>query len=1095
LKKFRKNAEEHVLCVEDEPEIADLIGEVLRARGYHVDIAATGKDAISAFSKGDYALATIDYRLSDISGLEVAQEFMALKPDVPLVMVTGRGSESIAAKALRMGVADYIIKESPNTFIELLPAIVEQVLERQELINKNRIYDERLGEQKVQLQSILDTVVDGIITISETGKIQSFNLAAETIFGYKEAEVLGKNVNVLMPNPYKRKHNSYLKNFLTSGEAKIIGASREVMGLRKDGSTFPMSIAVSDLMQDKSFVFTGIVRDITEQKKAEQALIAGESLFRNFVSCIADRFWETDDKFRYTYVSELGDGAVRRPSEPMIGKTRWEIPGIDPNDELWKAHRAKLSARQPIINFIYPRTLDDGRTIWIEANAQPFFDEEGAFRGYRGTNVDITERQKAEESLRLIEIATAEERKTLQDAVESFADGFILFDAEERYVLCNDNFQNSISDFENIFIVGHTFEKIMRTRIKARNFRADIVRDENWVQQRLDDYRACRTIERESVDGRHIELRHLKTPTGGTAMIRTDISELKQTELTLRKNTDTINLMQKTAVAANEASTVEDAIQTCLNLVCAYAKWPVGHAYLVAEDGSNKITSTRIWQIDDPEKFKNFRQITEKTEFVSGVGLPGQVLSSGQPAWIVDVTKDSNFSRTKVAEDIGVKGAFAFPVFIGQDVVAVFEFFATEKVLPRDEILEIMRHVGAQVGRIIERKRAEVNLIEAREQADQANRTKSDFLSSMSHELRTPLNAILGFSQLLGSDPKEPLTKIQKKSVHHIVRGGSHLLKLIDEVLDLAKIEAGKLKLAMENVVAAPLIEECLTTIEAKAKERDIRTPDRSMYIADSVIRTDVTRFKQILLNLLSNAVKYNRKGGALVVATYETPKGMLRISITDTGEGIPEDKQSELFQPFSRLGQETTSMEGTGIGLVVTKRLVEEMGGRIGFESEIGKGSTFWIELPLSQNAKTTDKNLTSRPNKSIIKKLSGKVLYVEDNLPNLDLMKMIISRVDGLNMISANTAELGLDLARDENPDIIIMDINLPGMNGFEALKELRKMTNTNSIPIIALSANATEQDIEAGREAGFYDYQTKPIDIGSFLRTVETALQLDT
>jgi len=298
----------------------------------------------------------------------------------------------------------------------------------------------------------------------------------------------------------------------------------------------------------------------------------------------------------------------------------------------------------------------------------------------------------------------------------------------------------------------------------------------------------------------------------------------------------------------------------------------------------------------------------------------------------------------------------------------------------------------------------------------------------------------------------------------------------------------------MENVVASPLIEECLTTIEVKALERNIRTPDHSMYIADSVIRTDITRFKQILLNLLSNAVKYNREGGALIVATYETPKGMLRISVTDTGEGIPEDRQSELFQPFSRLGHETTSTEGTGIGLVVTKRLVEEMGGNIGFESDVGKGTTFWIELPLSQNVMGANKIEAHSKNDVILKELSGKVLYVEDNPANLDLMKLIISRVDGLNMISTNTAESGLDLARDENPDIIIMDINLPGMNGFEALKQLKKMNSTRSTPIIALSANASPQDIESGRKAGFYDYQTKPIDIGNFLQVVETALGLD-
>jgi signal transduction histidine kinase/CheY-like chemotaxis protein len=393
---------------------------------------------------------------------------------------------------------------------------------------------------------------------------------------------------------------------------------------------------------------------------------------------------------------------------------------------------------------------------------------------------------------------------------------------------------------------------------------------------------------------------------------------------------------------------------------------------------------------------------------------------------------------------------------------------------------------------INERRRVEIELKEAKEVADQANSAKSEFLSSMSHELRTPLNAIMGFSQLLGLSVKEPLSATQKRAVDNIYRGGNHLLNLINEVLDLAKIEAGKLDVFLEPVAIGPVFEECVALIKAKADEREIKLNNLVVSDDDRTVQTDLTRFKQILLNLLSNAVKYNRDGGQITLQCQESSGDMLRIGVRDTGDGIPVEKQKDLFQPFNRLGAETTEIEGTGIGLVLTKQIVEQMGGYIGFESVEGDGSTFWFELPLAQGETAPSAVQIAAETGDGHQKLIGSIFYVEDNPANLTLMEMLIASVDGLTMMSAHNAELGLDIARSKKPDVIIMDINLPGMNGFQALEELRKSESTRDIPVIALSAEATPSNVEAGYKAGFNDYLTKPVDLNSLIKSIESAME---
>ena len=383
----------------------------------------------------------------------------------------------------------------------------------------------------------------------------------------------------------------------------------------------------------------------------------------------------------------------------------------------------------------------------------------------------------------------------------------------------------------------------------------------------------------------------------------------------------------------------------------------------------------------------------------------------------------------------------------------------------------------------------------AKRQAELAEKTKSSFLANMSHELRTPLNAILGFGQILEYNPKEPLSKTQQASVSHILKGGKHLLKLINDILDLARIEAGKVELSIEDVRISDITEECLSLVKEMAADRSIEITAPNADKAGMPFRADLTRVNQVFLNLMSNAIKYNRQGGAVTVGYEEKPEGFGRISITDTGDGIPENRQSELFQAFSRLGAESSEIEGTGIGLVVCKELVDLMDGNIGFESEKDKGSTFWFELPLSTSP-TIDPDAGGKNDTALAEgklgDISGTMLYVEDNSSNLQLMEAIVSQIGGLDMVSAHTAELGIEIARKEQPDIIILDINLPGMDGYEALKKLQELDETKNIPVLALSAAATKSDIEKGMNVGFLRYLTKPIQVVEVTDVIRSTLE---
>lgn len=383
----------------------------------------------------------------------------------------------------------------------------------------------------------------------------------------------------------------------------------------------------------------------------------------------------------------------------------------------------------------------------------------------------------------------------------------------------------------------------------------------------------------------------------------------------------------------------------------------------------------------------------------------------------------------------------------------------------------------------------------AKEQAEKANEAKRNFLATMSHELRTPLHAILGFSQLLQKTPEEPLSVDQAENVEQIYKSGKHLLELIDDVLDLSLIESGKLTLSPENIHLASLVEDIFNLIQPMADQFGIKIIDQITDKSDLYVFADRIRLKQVLLNLISNAVKYNREEGSVTLSQKRLRDDRLRISVLDTGIGIPEDKQEVIFQPFNRLHPENLYFEGTGIGLTISRQLLEQMNGTIGLDSVPSKGSCFYIELPIGESQPLEVDHIDGQQKTLLDQEDQPKkehiLLYVEDNPASLNMVEKILRQRPSIELLSAPDAQLGLDLARAHRPDLILMDINLPGMDGFTALKYLKGYEETRDIPVIAVSASAMERDVKKAMSAGFHSYITKPFDIPKFLKIISENL----
>lgn len=476
--------------------------------------------------------------------------------------------------------------------------------------------------------------------------------------------------------------------------------------------------------------------------------------------------------------------------------------------------------------------------------------------------------------------------------------------------------------------------------------------------------------------------------------------------------------------------------------------------------------------------------------------LLGRVFAYGE----VIMTEDLYHHRLRGGFPPGhppINNYLGVPIFSSGKLIGMFAIANSQQALDQ-ELLDWLQPFTDTCALLInlyrqmaEREHVMGELAQARDQAEKANRAKSEFLSSMSHELRTPLNAILGFAQILASGKRHPLNDKQQRQVNQIEKSGQHLLSLINDVLDLAKIEAGKLSLSIEPILVQSVVQDACDTLAANADAAGI-TLGRRHVPGEWHVSADYTRTKQVLLNLISNAIKYNRTNGHVEISA-QAQGNMLRFNITDTGPGVDLARQHELFEPFNRLDAENGTVEGTGIGLAITRELVERMGGEVDVENSPNQGATFWFTLPTIRDNSTVPRHphAEHKPDSSAPPKQHA-LLYIEDNPANQRLMEDIIDDVDNVALYIAPSAEIGLDIMRSRLPDIVLMDIHLPGINGYQALEAIRSDLRLKHLPVIALSANAMPSDIKSGLATGFDDYLTKPLEIDKLLNTLERHTQ---
>lgn len=509
---------------------------------------------------------------------------------------------------------------------------------------------------------------------------------------------------------------------------------------------------------------------------------------------------------------------------------------------------------------------------------------------------------------------------------------------------------------------------------------------------------------------------------------------------------------------------------------------------------TNTTNALKIHAITDLSWSENSRQLMERLRsgdmiLTNPKSLLGSVFAYGNVIMTDDVYSHAQHGGFPPGHP-PLHNYLGVPIFSNDQLIGMYAIANSKQSLnqalldwlqPFTDTCSLLINLYSQMA---EREQVMRDLAAARDQSETASRAKSEFLSSMSHELRTPLNAIIGFAQILANSKREPLGEKQQRQVSQIEKSGHHLLSLINEVLDLAKIEAGHMTLSIEPIILANVFNDACSTLEASAEAAGIHfryTSPSSQWR----VNADYTRTKQVLLNLLSNAIKYNRANGSIDISVAHSVDHV-RISVTDTGPGIAAERQHELFEPFNRLDAEGGNIEGSGIGLAITRELVERMNGDVGVDSLLGKGSTFWFTLPTANADATSDKGQTpssayAPPNNALT------VLYIEDNPANQRLMQDVIEEIDDIALQIAPSAEIGLEIMRHASPALVIMDIHLPGMNGYQALEAMRRDPLLHLLPVIALSANAMPSDVKRGLEAGFNAYLTKPLELDKLQATI--------
>ncbi len=558
------------------------------------------------------------------------------------------------------------------------------------------------------------------------------------------------------------------------------------------------------------------------------------------------------------------------------------------------------------------------------------------------------------------------------------------------------------------------------------------------------------------------------------------------------KGATLVQLLQSVTVAANSSSTIENAAQVCLDRMCSYTAWPVGHLYLRPNNSSEELISTGIWHVEGNGRMRAFREASDLCPAAAGTGLPGRVLASGKPEWIVNLAdKDLFATRAHAAEQAGLRSGFAFPLVVAETVIGVLEFFSPHAVEPDQDLMAMMGHIGSQLGHVVIRQRAEEDLQRAKESAESANRAKSEFLTTVSHEMRTPMNAILGVADLLS---ESSLLEKQREYVCILQKTGANLLDLINNILDLSKVESGHFELEAIDFDLRPLLEKIIEMMDSRARNHGLQLVLEVLPGVPLELVGDENRLRQILVNLVGNALKFTERGSVTLRVEPDPggEAGWLRFNVVDTGIGIAAEKMEMIFDRFTQADSSITrKYGGTGLGLAISRGLVEPMGGRIGCTSEPGKGSTFFLAAPFGvrKELETRDgippATLSIRP----ASPPGTRILIAEDCAENLWLMEAYLDGC-GFEIDFAENGEIAVEKVMDGNPQLVLMDLQMPVMDGLEATRRIRQWearTHAGPVPILALTAHAAGEGVRTSLDAGCNEHLTKPINKANLLNAI--------
>jgi len=1035
--------------------------------------------------------------ISDPQELIVRAKALSVELDTPITP----GFEALVFKASR-GIEDiyeltYIRKDGSR-----FPAVVSVTALRDEqdaiigylLIGTDNTARKRAEEALLKAGALQSAIFNSAnfssIATDAKGVIQIFNVGAERMLGYKAADVLNKITPADISDPQEvvaraKALSVELDTPITPGfEALAYKASRgiediyELTYFRKDGSRFPAVVSVTALRDAQNIIigYLLIGTDNTARKQAEEALLKAGALQSAIFNSANFSSIATDAK---GVIQIFNVGAERmlgyKAADVMNKITPADIS--DPQEVIARAKALSVELDTPItpgfealvfkasrgIEDIYELTYirKDGTRFPAIVSVTALRDDKGGIIGYLLIGTDNTARKQAEEALL--------EAGALQNAIFNSANfSSIATDAKgviqifnvgaERMLgytaaeVMNKITPADISDPQEVIARARALSQELATTIQP-GFEALVFKASRGIE---DIYELTYIRKDGSRFAAIVSVTALRDAQGGIIgylLIGTDNTARKQVEAEQQKLDQRLRDQQFYTRSLIESNI--DAIMTTD---------PFGIITDVNKQMEALTDCTRDELIGAP--FKNYFTDPDRAE--AGIKLA------------LREKKVTNYELTARARD-GKETVVSYNAMTFYDRHRTLQgVFAAARDITERKMLDLAL------------QETNIELESAKSVAEKANLAKSDFLSSMSHELRSPLNAILGFAQLMESDTP-PATPSQKASIDQILHAGWYLLELINEILDLATIESGKLSLSEEPVSLAEVMLECQAMIDPQAQKRGI-TLTFPQFELPSFVCADHTRLKQVLINLLSNAIKYNQPGGSVVVdCTIAGPK-RTRIGVRDTGAGLSPEKLLQLFQPFNRLGQERSTEEGTGIGLVMSKRLVELMGGVIGVDSKVDVGSVFWFELSAAtepKHAPEPAKSLAANEAPPEIGAAQHTLLYVEDNPANLKLVEQLIARRPEMRLLTATDGISGIRLARERLPKVILMDINLPGISGIDAMRILREDAATAHIPVLAISANAMPTDIKRGMDAGFSRYLTKPIKVAEFADALNLAL----